>query len=580
MKLDTGRKYSEELRVFALTLNFYSSSSYNYVRKTFLKCLPHPKTIQKWYRVVDGSPGYTEEALRAIEIKVKECHNQNKSLVCSLIMDEMAIKTHIQWNGKKQVGLIDYGIPMEDDVLPVAKEALVFLLVAVNSNWKLPIAYFLINGLSATEKANLVKGCLSMIDSIGVIITSLTFDGTKTNLSMAQHLGANFSPNNLKTYFLHPQTKEKVFCILDACHMIKLIRNAFGDWGVLFDSEGNSIKWEYVKQLVDIQDKLGLHVATKIRQRHINYSKEIMKVKLAVQVLSNSVADALDYLNLDLHLNEFQGADATSKFCRTFNNIFDVMNVRNCLSKLAYKRSLSLINLPSIKILFQNATNYIHGIKDQFGNKIIFSKRKTGFLGFLINMSSIEGIINEHINIKPNLKYLLTYKLSQDHLEMFFSNIRSRGGFTDNPTAIQFEAAYKRLLVHTELSSSEAANCLAQDNTSILKISSSQKLSAEPDFIDVSHNLDTISSEFEEDFYFPEEHTVYSKYINDIVEYISGFVVRKIIKSINCKICGEHLVTGQLLSTIINRKTRGGLITPHPDVILLCKKAEKNISGT
>lgn len=215
--------------------------------------------------------------------------------------------------------------------------------------------------------------------------------------------------------------------------MLKLIRNTLGDWGVLFDGEGMPIKWEYVKQLVDIQDKLGLHVATKVRQRHINYSKEIMKVKLAVQVLSNSVADALDYLNLDLHINEFQGAE-TSKFCRMFNNIFDVMNVRNCLSKIAYKKSLPLINLPFIKILFQKASNYINGIKDQFGNKILFSKRKTGFLGFLINMSSIERIINEHIKIKSNLKYLLTYKLSQDHLEMFFSNIRSRGGFTDNPT--------------------------------------------------------------------------------------------------------------------------------------------------
>lgn len=61
-----------------------------------------------------------------------------------------------------------------------------------------------------------------------------------------------------------------------------------------------------------------------------------------------------------------------------------------------------------------------------------------------------------------------------------------------------------------------------------------------------------------------------------IVEYISGFVVRKLIKSLNCKICAEHLaVNDQLLSTIINRKTRGGLITPHTAVILLCKKAEK-----
>jgi hypothetical protein len=79
------KKYPEELRIFALTLNFYSSSAYNYVRKTFAKSLPHPKTLQKWYSAVDESPGYTKESLQAIKIKVQECAEQGKSLVCSLV---------------------------------------------------------------------------------------------------------------------------------------------------------------------------------------------------------------------------------------------------------------------------------------------------------------------------------------------------------------------------------------------------------------------------------------------------------------------------------------------------------------
>jgi hypothetical protein len=74
-------------------------------------------------------------------------------------------------------------------------------------------------------------------------------------------------------------------------------------------------------------------------------------------------------------------------------------------------------------------------------------------LGILINMNSIEGIVDEHIIKKEHLKYLLTYKLSQDHLDMFFCNIRARGGFNNIPTAAQFESAYKKILVHTELSS-------------------------------------------------------------------------------------------------------------------------------
>lgn len=41
------------------------------------------------------------------------------------------------------------------------------------------------------------------------------------------------------------------------------------------------------------------------------------------------------------------------------------------------------------------------------------------------------------------MSYLLSYKLSQDHLEIFFSAMRSRGDFNNNPNAVQFRAAYK-----------------------------------------------------------------------------------------------------------------------------------------
>lgn len=41
------KKYSPELRTFALTLQFYSSKAYRYVRKTFNNLLPEPSTIRK-----------------------------------------------------------------------------------------------------------------------------------------------------------------------------------------------------------------------------------------------------------------------------------------------------------------------------------------------------------------------------------------------------------------------------------------------------------------------------------------------------------------------------------------------------
>ena len=67
------------------------------------------------------------------------------------------------------------------------------------------------------------------------------------------------------------------------------------------------------------------------------------------------------------------------------------------------------------------------------------------------------------------LQYLLTYKLSQDHLELFFGAVRSSGGFNNNPTAQQFTAAYKCLLMRTSIEGTNG-NCQKRDPIEILHV--------------------------------------------------------------------------------------------------------------
>jgi len=69
---------------------------------------------------------------------------------------------------------------------------------------------------------------------------------------------------------------------------------------------------------------------------------------------------------------------------------------------------------------------------------------------------------------KGHMHFLLTYKLSHDHLETFFSAIRGKGGYNKNTTCRQFQAAYKRLLVHNAIIGSEHGNCALLDKTKIL----------------------------------------------------------------------------------------------------------------
>jgi len=83
------KKYSPALRQFAFSLHVLSAKAYNYVRKQFNTILPHIRTLSKWYSHVDAKPGFTSEALNMLTLKVKFA---NKPVICSLMLDEMAIR--------------------------------------------------------------------------------------------------------------------------------------------------------------------------------------------------------------------------------------------------------------------------------------------------------------------------------------------------------------------------------------------------------------------------------------------------------------------------------------------------------
>jgi len=258
--------------------------------------------------------------------------------------DEMSINQHVQGTGSHHQDYIDYGPGGGTDLmdnLPYAKDAFVIMVVGLNAHWKVSIAYYLVNGISAEEKSNIVMSCLHQLNETGIIIKTLTFDGAANNIFMASLLGVNLNYADLKPHFKHPITEKDVHVVLDPCHMVRLIRNCLGDWGLLFDKNNRPIKWIYFKNLVDLQNVTGLHAATKIRSRHIYYHREKMKVRLATQVFSNSVADALEYCCKYLKNNLFENAEPTIEFCRRINNIFDLLNSRNFLSKSPYNKLLT-----------------------------------------------------------------------------------------------------------------------------------------------------------------------------------------------------------------------------------------------
>ncbi|KAL4083816.1 hypothetical protein QTP88_029132 [Uroleucon formosanum] len=222
-----------ELRRFAISLHFRSVSAYNFVRKEFNTILPHPRTLGKWYSNINCEPGFTTEALNTLALK---CRNTLKPVYFALVMDEMAVRQHVEWDGTNYLGYVNVGESICNETMEKAKEALVFLVVGLNEAWKIPV---------------------DVLTKTGVTIVSLTFDGCPTNINMVKILGCGLDVDNFNTSFKVDGVANTISIIPDPAHMVKLIRNAFGEKRQFIDMEGGVIDFEYINKLLILHEDEG-----------------------------------------------------------------------------------------------------------------------------------------------------------------------------------------------------------------------------------------------------------------------------------------------------------------------------------
>lgn len=67
-------------------------------------------------------------------------------------------------------GYIDFGNGLLSETGEEAKRALVFMIVAINGSWKLPVAYFLVNSVKSQQKATLVEECIKKAEMCNIKI--------------------------------------------------------------------------------------------------------------------------------------------------------------------------------------------------------------------------------------------------------------------------------------------------------------------------------------------------------------------------------------------------------------------------
>lgn len=333
-------------------------------------------------------------------------------------------------------GFVDVGKKhLNENDLPQAKKALVFMISGFEAKFKIPIAYFLTNGLTADEKAAIVNEALIRLSEIGIEITAITFDGHPSNIAVLNAYGGSWDG---KPYILDPVDKNRrIYVLLDAAHMLKLIRNTIATRD-LIDGDGGIISWKYFEALYYAQKSLSYNLGNKITKAHIEqWDAKKMNVRLAAETISNSVADSMEFMKTEC--DKFQDVDPTVKFTRVFNDIFDIMNSTGKDGATGFKRTLSKQTAREFFQRFEEAMAYIKALKVVGETKPILSSTiHVAFTGFYNNMISCIGLYNDYIET-GKMTEIVTHRFSQDLLESFFGTIRSMGGKSNRLNFIEIQ---------------------------------------------------------------------------------------------------------------------------------------------
>lgn len=386
------------------------------------------------------------------------------------------------------------------------------MLVSLNGKWKIPIGYFFQNKISAVTQAELIKSALTLSHGAGLRVWAVTCDGAYTNFASLKILGCKLENNysDIQCWFKHP---------------INSMKSYYNSNNL--KSNSGYIKWCYIEDLYNLQTNLTLKLANKLSKTHIEWKNSAMKVKYAAQTLSSSTSDALDFLR-SINNPNFFNSNATSEYCRTIDRLFDFLNSRNPYSK-GFKSAIFEKNISTLESIIIPLINYLYTLditKNNICKPLHVSENKTFVLGFATAVKSMFSIAKSMFN-ETNFTYILTYKFSQDHIELLFARIRMRFGLNNNPNAFQIKTAIKQILIKNSITCKSNSNCNTFDEDVFgsifdFKWKTKSDNSTELDlnlYKDISNRIILLNN----------TNSANKELKDNIMYYIVGYILRKII---------------------------------------------------
>ena len=533
MLLKKRKKYSNDEKVIAQNINFYSARTYNYLRDSLNFKLPSNETLIRWAPLRNVSPGFNPDLLLNLKEIVSNMSAKGKEAI--LVFDEIKIKSSLEYNSflDEIQGFENDGVSRK---LLLGKQVCVFMVKGLYENWKYVLSYFLTStGIKNGPLKDKIESNIEHCNALGLNVRAVTSDQGSNNRAAFKNL--NISP---ETPSFKVNNKE-IFVLYDAPHLIKSLRNMLMTRNL--KTPDGTVSWDIIRQLYEL-DQNSVRLCPKLTTKHIFPNAfEKMKVKYATQIFSHSVASAI---LTAVKSGKFSGCQesalATATFIEKINKLFDCLNSYCLYDRNPHKCALQANNIPY---------EYLQDMKNYFQN-LHYPVKVYCIEGMVQTISSILGLANSVWNEKSDIFFIATAKLNQDSLENLFYLIRSRGATNSNPSMYEFNIIMSKMLSMKIITSKTmSGNCEPNEEELLVNVIKESNILLQT-------NVDNVSSDIlvesgSKDYYGPiieaeVELSLEATFpsiqnaINDnALRYFAGYLLYKVIKRFNCDACADLL---------------------------------------
>lgn len=296
-----GRRFTKDEKIMALSLYKQGPKAYRWLSKIFI--LPSPITLSRLISCAGLRPGINKRIFNQLKKRAQKMTENEK--LCILLFDEISITPHYDYNRKRDAitGFINNGKQTNRNI---ADHALVFMLRGFVNNYKQPLAYTFCKGTTSKGDLKLlIKNIISELQQCGFYVLATVCDQGTTNVSAINELieerRVDYIRKNLNfKHQIFEVNGKEIIPIFDTPHLIKGIRNNLitKNLKCIIEDEVKIAKWDHLIKLHEENPSYkGIRLIKNLTEAHIDPKKiPKMKVKMATQIFSQTVATSMGYL--------------------------------------------------------------------------------------------------------------------------------------------------------------------------------------------------------------------------------------------------------------------------------------------